>query len=434
MNSLNTIAILAVLLSAVAVLPGTLGILMLTNRIAASPSGARFIYFQSGALISFALMLLIYALYRSAAGGTYSTIVVGSSIAVLLLLTYGFLMHAKMLFRPIRKPIFISAREALDKFGPDEEVVGVIDSKGNPYAFIARLARRPHIVYQAQGDAPFIMTHCILAHSSMSYALEGNFRNPDITITAALANNMVFYDKSSRSSVVQIHNRLEGSDEPLLTVPTVMTSLKSWRKHYPDSPVWMRPVEWRDIFYLKMLARADVIDPASAVMVYPLQHELDERLPMKSLVLGVLWGKHSRAYPIATIADRETINDKLGSMHLAILCLDDFVQIFDRRVDGSAILTFGKATSSDHFVDAETGSEWTATGACVSGAYEGRQLSAIPHYNKIFWYVWSDYFPNGEIFGESGFDENKADKRAQQVYGVNVASPKPATVFTDTLD
>ena len=402
----DVLAIIAVPLIALAVLPGTLGILMLTNRIAASPAGARYIYSQSGALIVVALALLVYAWYRSALAGAYSTAVIGSMVAVALLLIYGFLMHAKMLFRPVRKPIFISIDEALQKFGPDEEVVGVIDGDGKPYAFIARLARRPHIVYQTEGDSPFIMTHCILAHSSMSYALEGNFSNPDITITAALANNMVFYEKNSRCSVVQMHNRLEGRNDPLTTVPTVMTSLKTWKNLYPDSPVWTRPVEWRDVFYLKLLARADVIDPSSPVMVYPLQHQLDDRLPMKSLVLGLPAGAQSRAYPVDVVADRKVINDQIADMHLAIFCVDDFMQVFDRRVDGDAILSFEKSDKDDHFVDVETGSEWSATGTCISGKYEGRQLSAIPHFNKIFWYVWSDYFPGGEIFGAAKNIEN----------------------------
>jgi hypothetical protein len=240
----------------------------------------------------------------------------------------------------------------------------------------------------------------------MSYALEGNFSNPDITITAALANNMVFYEKSSRCSVVQIHNRFEGSNDPLSTVPTVMTSLKTWKNLYPDSPVWMRSVEWRDVFYLKLLARADVIDPSSPVMVYPLQHQLDERLPMKSLVLGLLSGDQSRAYPVEVVADRKVINDQIADMRLAIFCVDDYMQVFDRHIDGDAILTFEKSDEDDHFIDVGTGSEWSATGACISGKYEGRQLSAIPHYNKIFWYVWSDYFPGGEIFGVAKNIEN----------------------------
>lgn len=399
MTMIDVFAIFAVLLTAVAVLPGTLGILMLTNRIAASPAGARYIYSQSGILIAAALAIVGYGLFASSQAGNYTLWVLGSTAAVVILLIYGFLMHAKLLFRPVTKPVFITLAEAIEKYGPDEEVVGVVDADGKPFAFVARLARRPHIVYQPEGDAPFIMTHCILAHSSMSYALEGNFEKPNITITAALANNMVFYEKTSRCSVVQINNRLEGRNDPLSTVPTVMTSLRTWQRLYPDSPVWMRPKEWRDTFYLKMLARADVIDPASPIMVYPLQHDLDKRLPMKSFVLGVLADGIARAYPAIAVTDHKVINDVLGTTPLAIFCLDDYMQVLDRRIDG-ATLTFDKADQGSGFVDRETGSEWSATGKCTSGDYFGTQLSAIPHYNKIFWFVWSDYFPNCAIYGE----------------------------------
>lgn len=400
MNTLDAIALFAVLLTAVAVLPGTLGILMLTNKIAASPAGARFIYSQAGLLIALGVALLVYVAYRSNLDGAWSLVVTGSAGAVLALLCYGFFMHAKMLFKPIRKPVFFSMDEALEKFGAAEEVVGVIDKNGNPYAFIARLARRPHIVYQPDGDAPFLMTHCILAHSSMSYALEGSFKNPEITITAAMANNMVFYEKSSRCSVVQINNRLEGTNEPLTTVSTIMTSLGSWKKHHPDSPVWMRSVEWRDIFYLKLLARADVIDPASPVMVYPLQHELDTRLSMKLPVLGLLVGDQSRAYPLEVVAEKGVINDRLGDTPLAIFCVDDYMQVYNSRLESGKTLTFKTADQDACFVDEETGSVWSASGVALSGKHEGTRLASIPHYNKIFWYVWSDYFPNCEIFGE----------------------------------
>jgi hypothetical protein len=398
MNTLDVLAVTAVLLTAIAVLPGTLGVLMLTNKIAASPAGARYIYSQSGALIAIAVLLLVYVGVRGYPQGDYSTIALAAIAAVVVLLLYGFLMHAKLLFTPIKEPQYVTVDQAIERFSADEEVVGVIDENGKPYAYIARLARRPHIVYQPDGDAPFLMTHCILAHSSMSYALEGNFRNPDITITAALANNMVFYEKSSRCSVVQIHNRLEGTNEPLKTVPTIMTSLASWKKYYPDSPVWMRSMTWRDTFYLTLLARADVIDPASSVMVYPLQHERDERLSMKSCVVGLLVEGQARAYPVASVEAQQVINDQLGGQPVAIFSDGDFIQVCERNIEQNTVLTFVSASETGQFIDKESGSTWASTGECIAGKYQGRQLSLVPHYNKIFWYVWSDYFPGGDVF------------------------------------
>jgi hypothetical protein len=121
---------------------------------------------------------------------------------------------------------------------------------------------------------------------------------------------------------------------------------------------------------------------------------------MKSLVLGLVADNQTRAYPVDLIARQKVINDQLGSSSLVIFCVDDYMQAFDSRVGPDNMLTFAASDPHGRFIDDESGSEWSATGECISGAYEGRQLSTIPHYNKIFWYVWSDYHPGGEIFGE----------------------------------
>ena len=82
------------------------------------------------------------------------------------------------------------------------------------------------------------------------------------------------------------------------------------------------------------------------------------------------------------------------------------MQAFDRRVDSDTTLTFEKSARDGRFTDLESGSEWSATGEALDGTYAGRQLVAIPHYNKIFWYVWADYFDDSEIYSAvAGSDE-----------------------------
>ena len=399
----------AVLMCALAVLPGTLGILMYTNQIAASDSGARYIYGKAKWLGIASAAVMATAIYQAGPLNDLPLLMLAIIAAYAGVLTFGFFMHTKLLFRPIKKPKFISLDEAIGKFGPDEEVVGVIDGAGRPWAFISRLARRPHIVYQPDGDAPFIMTHCILAHSSMSYAMADKFRQPDIAITAALANNMVFYEKTNKCSIIQMHNQSRNENLQLQTVPTVAVKLSTWQALYPESPVWMRNIEWRDVFYLKLLARADVIDPASPVMIYPLQHDQDNRLSMKSMVIGVQVGDDTRTYTLPTLEEQPVINDELGDT--AILVSSDFggdyVQVFDRSVDGE-VLSFTQAANGGGFVDDQSESEWSATGECIKGARKGQRLAAVPHYNKIFWYVWSDFHPGTEIYGLAAKPERTA--------------------------
>lgn len=409
MTAVEWLAITAVFLAAISILPGTLGVLMLTNRIAVNEAGARYIYGKAFWIAGISAALMAVAVFLSVQEGRFFSLPFMASVTTYAgIMIFGFFMHTKLMFKPVKQPKYMSVDEAIEKFGRDEEVVGVIDSNGKVWAYIARLARRPHIVYQPQGDAPFMMTHCILAHSSMAYQLDDKFRQPDITVTAALANNLVFYDKSSRCSIIQLHNGSIDRSLPLKTVPTVTCSLTAWRDLYPDSPVWYRDREWRDVFYLKLLARADVIDPDSPMIVYPLQHEHDRRLPMKSFVLGVQVGDQTMSYPISLLEEQSVLEDELEGVKLVILSAfgNDFINIYDREVDGRT-LSF-EAVGQNRFRDRETGSEWAATGECISGQFEGRHLSPIPHYNKIFWYVWADYHPGTPIYGRHDLSSTAA--------------------------
>ncbi len=398
-------AIASVLLLAAAILPGTLVFLMLTNKLAVSEEGARYIYGNAFWVGIVSLALALYTLFLAMQAGPahyYSVPLVASVVLYGAVLVWGFFMHTKLMFQPVRKPRYLDTAQALKRFGGDEEVVGVIDGAGKPWAYIARLSRRPHVVYQPEGENPFIMTHCILAHSSMAFAMNDRFNQPDITITAALANNMVFYDKNTQCSVIQMHNRSLDKSMPLDTLPTVSMSLATWAKLYPDSKVWFREISWRDVFYLKMLARADVIDPKSPVIVYPLQNGLDERLGMKSNVMGVKIGDSSMTYPASLFADRDArvINDAVDTVPIALVSKSggDFVQVYDRRIDGRTLTL--EFTGEGNLRDTETGSTWSITGTATAGEMFGRQLEPVPHYNKIFWYVWSDFNPGSPIYSE----------------------------------
>jgi len=398
MTSAEIIALLGSLLFAVSIMPGTLGVLLMTSKIAAKEWGARLIYEKALWGMVAATALMIAAWIMAAQSGGASLIMIGATLFYLGVAVFGFFMHTKFLFQPVTRPLYMSVDQALEKFGPEEEVVGVIDDNGTAWAYVARLARRPHIVEQNEGAHPFMMTHCILAHSSMAFALEDKVARPDITITSALANNLVFYEKNSKCSIVQAKNGSRAGELPLRMVPTIAVSLKTWKAMYPESKVWYRNKEWRDEFYLRLLARADVIDPKSPVMVYPLVHGLDKRRPMKSMVTGVETKGQSRVYTMEHSQANPLIHDHLAGIDLLVASGydNDLIQVFGRKVDGKT-LDF-TSDGENHFIDTQTGSKWNLLGTCTDGPMKGKKLTLVPHYNKMFWYVWADYHPGTEIY------------------------------------
>jgi len=400
MNLSTGLAVVAFLLSAIAILPGTLGVVMITRRLAATAPGARLIYGHAKWVALFSIGLMIFAIGLALREGTWSPGMVAIFLGFCGVLTFGFLMHVGLNFKPVQVPHFVSAADALQQFGTDEEIIGVVDAAGKPYAFVTRLARRPHVVYQPHGEFPFIMSHCILAHSSMAYETKGDFSKPDLQVVAVIANNMVFYDKKKQCAVIQIQNQSRQGALQLDTLSTVATSLGTWQKLYPESTVWIREKEWRDTFYLKLLSRADVIDPNSPAMIYATEHELDDRLPMKSQVLGLQIGTEHCAYPVSVFQDTPVINDTLGGRRLLIASAfeGDFVQVFDRKTDSGQVLEFSALDTDDGFTDSSTGSVWNPTGLCIQGEHQGQQLVVLPHYNKIFWFVWADFKVNTRIY------------------------------------
>jgi len=395
------IAVTAAFLFAVAILPGTLGVLLMTSKIAARGWGARLIYQKALWIAAGAAVLMAIAWIFAFATDGVSLVLLGAAAVFGAIAIFGFFMHTKLMFKPVTKPLYMSVDQALEKFGPGEEIVGVIDDAGTAWGYIARLARRPHIVEQREGRHPFMMTHCILAHSSMAFALEDEFREPDITITSALANNLVFYEKKSKCSIVQAHNGSIERDTSLRMVPTIAVNLKTWKAMFPASKIWYRKREWRDDFYLNLLARADVIDPNSPVMVYPLKQGLDQRLPMKAMVTGVEIDGLARTYCLEESRRNPLIHDRLSNADILVASGygNDLIQVFDRRV-GELTLTF-IGESENTFADHQTKSKWNLQGQCLAGPLKGQSLKLIPHYSKMFWYVWADYHPGAEVYKSS---------------------------------
>lgn len=398
MNGSILIAGLAVALAAVALLPGSLGILKFTHRFNARAGGAFFSYVAVLPMYAAACALMLVLGYRAATGSAGTGLVLATAAVFGAVSVFGFLMHTRLMFQPVRRPQYVSADEAVARFGGAEEVIGVLDRHGRPFAYVARLARRPHIVYQPDGDAPFIMSHCILSHSSMAYELTGGFNPERIYISSVLANNLVFYDATSHCSVLQVRNQSVDGTRPLTQLPTVMTTLGTWRRLHPESKVWVRPREWRDVFYLKLLARASILDQSSPDLVYPLERSVDTRLPLKSYVMGVELNGAATAYPLGAFDGARLVEDVVGGDPIVFLVSreGDCVQLFSRRIDGTTLDFHPRADGT--FVDESTGSSWTCGGLCTGGTLAGRQLVAVPHYNKIFWCVWADFYPATTVY------------------------------------
>ncbi len=101
MGAIEAIAIVAVLLCALAILPGTLGILMLTNKFAADAAGARLIYQHSISVLIVSVLLMLFSSFQAFSISTQSWLFIGSVVIYVGICAFGFLVHTRFLFLKI---------------------------------------------------------------------------------------------------------------------------------------------------------------------------------------------------------------------------------------------------------------------------------------------------------------------------------------------
>ena len=126
----------------------------------------------------------------------------------------------------------------------------------------------------------------------------------------------------------------------------------------------------------------------------------DTRLSPRTQIVGIRIGPIAKAYPLSTIQEQNPILDYIGDTPVIIVVAEDkkSVRAFERRTDGRELELFAKSDSKTlRLVDAQTGSEWDFTGACVGGPYAGHKLKQI-YSLRDYWFDWKAYNPETEIY------------------------------------
>lgn len=167
---------------------------------------------------------------------------------------------------------------------------------------------------------------------------------------------------------------------------------------------------------------------------------LDDREPVMSLALD---GQKARAYPIRYLIWHEIVNDRIGSMPVAVtfcpLCNSGL--IFDRRlpsVEGHVELEFGVSGMLRHsdmiMYDRQTESWWQQfTGQAIAGRMAGAELTALPALLES----WKDFrtrHPDGLVMAEPADHRRPYGKNPYEGYDSGIpflyrGEPPPEGIY-----
>ena len=215
-----------------------------------------------------------------------------------------------------------------------------------------------------------------------------------------IMNALVMYDRETMSlwshfTGDAVQGEMKGT--VLEFIPALQTDWETWSQLHPDTKALDK-------------GSSNAYDPytgyyrgGSAGIIG--QTRLDERLPTKEFVVGVLGEDTARAYPFRALNETPVVNDTIGGIPIVVV-FDDYsatAAVFIRQLEGD-VLTFSLAGHEEGQTplmrDEETGTVWELlSGKAVDGPSAGKTLEQYPS-NYSFWFAWKDYYPDTEIFGQ----------------------------------
>lgn len=295
---------------------------------------------------------------------------------------------------------FLDAAAGSREWGDDEFVIGVAVN-GVAKAYPVRLLSLHEIVNDEFGGQPVLVTWCPLCFSAIAFDPVVDGRPLTFGVSGYLYNdNLVMYDHQTNTLWSQLLGQsVRGAMRrvQLRILPSIITSWGEWKTVHPDTQILSAEKVGQ--------AAADIIDPyagyyTSGAAGFSSGLDLDERLPSKLLVIGLLAGDATRAYPLETMRAETLINDEVGVL-AALLLFDarlETVLAYNRQAAGQT-LTFVWAETPGQVMDAETGTKWDIfTGTAVSGPLVGESLTQLSA-PLVFWFAWAAIHPDTTIYG-----------------------------------
>lgn len=352
-------------------------------------------YLWAIGILCFAL-LLGRALMGQADQAWLSTTLI--SIGVLAFMFWS--GYVPYVMSPPAHPVIYESAEADKRVGEDDVVIGLVHG-GEARAYSRDTISRPHFYSDTVGGTPVTVSYCILCNSGMAFKNELNNKPMKLGCVTAFNNNIIYRDAESGNFIQQLDGKvIHGPDkgEQLELLPTIMTTWAEWKQLYPQTKLYYAPAgTLRDKMVGLMLNMMIPIHKLAARSKpwHRIQGKLDGRLPAMSFVYGVELNGETCAYPESLLQRQPVFNDTVGGEPIVVFydTKRNIGAVFSRNIGGSVLdlepPDVATAAPGVVAIDRQSASQWDITGVAKQGAHTGQALTAIPHYNKIFWFSWA---------------------------------------------
>lgn len=294
--------------------------------------------------------------------------------------------------KPLTTPRAVAGRTAtwLD---PDEVVYGLAVG-GTARAYPRRIVAWHGAVNDVLGGQPVLLAVCAPCGSAVAFdrRLESDTLEFGTSGLVIQSRALLFDQRGHR-----LWDALTGADlgdakVALAPVPMFTTTWADWFARHPETTVLdLTTGTVRD--YSPNAALAEVLAAPGAL--YPASGG-DPRLSAKEVVVGVDAGAERRAYPLAEVARRRLIRDRIGQQEVVIVTEGEgrAVGVYDASgVEFLRIIDSGV----DLVLADRDGNRWAMRESALINERTRDTRRALPT-RQSYWFAWASAYPSTSVF------------------------------------
>lgn len=294
---------------------------------------------------------------------------------------------------------------------PGDTVMGILVGD-DAYAFPWWIMKNHHVANVIIKGRPIMVVLCEACAGASAFVGQVDGRRLTWRVEGKYNGTHILLDHETGSlwtpfDGMCLHGEMIGSQLEMLQL--FQCTWAEWKRLYPGTVVPEGAGEPRDGHGAIFPTPATVgsIPFARVTMLHP-----DDRLPMHTLVFGLLINGKSRAYPLKALEMASpVVNDQLGGTDIVVFSKPGswLAVAYERRL-GDRVLSFKSRGGVQHAEDSETGSRWDMGGRAVAGPLAGQKLRHVPG-GLEKWFAWASAHPGADIFSPKRKAAGKAPGR-----------------------
>ena len=281
-------------------------------------------------------------------------------------------------------------------FLDDNDLVIGIAHNGEVKAYPHPILDWHEIVNDEMDDIAFGLTYCPLTGTGIAWDRVLNGSKTTFGVSGKLYNtNLIPYDRATDSYWSQmrmdcVNGELAGQE--IATFPIFETSWATWKKAYPDSKVLTTDTGFSRNYDEYPYGDYRTNDTR---LIFPVSF-VDDRLPAKERVLGLVSGVTKRAYSIELFEENRIIQDQIDGVDILVIGSnsDNYVVAFENQNLSNI------SHSSDQLpviAEDDLGNKITLSGEIVEGPLAGSRLKPVDSFMGFF-FSFGAFYEGIEIF------------------------------------